>query len=358
MTLKEEILRIKVHFIDILCIISDKIARWFFGYPNVPGMEIKPNAAEMAPLVNYVRGLPVHQTRCPPSASPATLSEVIFGNVPEFDKIPRTFYQHKQDGFYNIQIPDYKNIWFLPDWLSREIQLKLEITIDVSPLEHMQQAFFIAIIMYYFVVEFRTKIFWFLTINPYTRPWVYLLSLTDWLLDWIAGLAPSVLSIDISPMILLSTFGKIGDSLNHLVFTMPFLPSEGTLGNIMVDNQVKHVILYRYLPSLWAEEPIPDSLREFWYTKRPDILRFMKENYSQLEIDFEPERILLNKYLSGSHDKALTNNSVIDLEGITNIKQLSANIICDISSSSHHSIDHFVSSSNHLISGLLDQFII
>ena len=113
MTLKEEIFRIKIQFIDILCAITDKIASWFFGYPNVPGMEIKPRTTEQIMFSNHVRGLPVHQTRCPPPAAPSTLSEVLFGNVPEFQKIPRIFYQHKQDGFYNIQIPDYKNIWFL-----------------------------------------------------------------------------------------------------------------------------------------------------------------------------------------------------------------------------------------------------
>ena len=351
MALREEILRIKTQFIDILCLIMEKIACWFFDYPNNPGMQIKPYTEQKIAFLNHVKGLPVHQTRCPPFAAPSTLSEVIFGNVPQFQRITRTFYQHKQDGFYNIQIPDYKNIWFLPDWLSRWIQLNLEITIDVSPLEHLQQALFVAILMYYFVVEFRIKLFWFLTINPYTRPWIYLLSFTDWLMDWVAGLAPTIFSIDISPIVILSVLGKIADSLNHLVFTMPFLPSEGTLGKVMVDNQVKQVILYRYLPSLWAEEPIPDSLREFWYTNRPDILKYMKKNYSQLEIDFEPNRVLKEMYEKGHVDRNIAEN-------IASIKQLSTNIICDISSNSHYSIDHFVSSSNHFISVILDQNII
>ena len=351
MTLREETLRIKTQFIDILCVIMEKTARWLFGYPNNPGMQIKPYTEQKIAFLNHVKGLPIHQTRCPPVAMPSTLSEVIFGNVPQFQKITRTFYQHKQDGFYNIQIPDYKNIWFLPDWLSRWIQLNLEITVDVSPLEHLQQALFIAIVMYYFIVEFRIKLFWFLTINPYTRPWLYLLSLTDWLMDWVAGLAPTVFSIDISPIVVLTALGKIADSLNHLVFTMPFLPSEGTLGKVMIDNQVKQVILYRYLPSLWAEEPIPDSLREFWYTKRPDILKYMKKNYSQLEIDFEPNRVLKEMYDKGHTDKNI-------VENIISLKQLSTTVICDISSSSHHNIDHFVSNYNHFISGLLDQNII
>ena len=351
MSLKQEIFRIKLQFVETLYAVMEKIARWFFGYPNVTGMKIKPYTAEKLTLINHVRELPVHETRTPPVSAPSSFGEVMFGNIPEFERIPRTFYQHKQDGFYNIWFPDYKNIWFLPDWLSRWIQLNLEITIDVSPLEHLQQALFIAIVMYYFVVEFRIKLFWFLTINPYTRPWIYLLSLTDWLMDWVAGLAPTVFSIDISPIIILTSLGRLADSLNHLVFTMPFLPSEGTLGKMMVDGKVKQIILYRYLPSLWVEEPIPDSLREFWYTKRPDILKYMKKNYSYLEVDFEPNRILKEMYDKGHTDKNI-------VENITSLKQISTNVICDISSNSYHHIDHFVSSSTDLITGFLHQNII
>jgi len=236
---------------------------------------------------------------------------------------------------------------------------------------------------------------------------------------------------------------------------MPFLPSEGTLGNVMVNGKVKHIILYRYLPSLWAQQPIPDKLREFWYTQRPDILKYMKKNYSQLDIDFEPNRILEEMYnkskskeelkqLPEEHSKGIRgvfekitgnekiiavypepdqvldlntakdtrmvsnlvpgqdnivqsqmNNSKdlfnhntdsvpwyheekiepilgplpedwklsfwkpapmkeIFLDPVTNIKQFSSVLICDISSSSHHSLDHFVSDSNDLISELLN----
>lgn len=418
MTLKEEIFNFKIQFVTNLYETMGFIARKFFDYPNVPGMRIRPKAQEYKALVDYVRGLPNHETRCPPPPSPSTLTDVLFGNIPQFDKITRAYYQHKYDGFYNIQIPDYKNIWFLPEWLSRWIQLNLEITVDVSPLEHIQQAIFVAITMYYFVVEFRVKLFWFLTINPYTRPWVYLLSLTDWLMDWVNGLAPTVFSIDISPMVVLGIFGKLGDALNHLVFTMPFLPSEGTLGNVMVDGKVKHIILYRYLPSLWAQQPIPNKLREFWYTQRPDILKYMKKNYSQLDIDFEPDRILQEIYNEAKAKEEIRPHSAyrirsqlnelkqgyadgrgvklsrwegvpveqqpwyqeekiepipgpapedwkpdfwkpasmkeIFLDPVASIKQFSSNVICDISSSSHHSVDHFVSDSKHLISELLN----
>ena len=156
---------------------------------------------------------------------------------------------------------------------------------------------------------------------------------------------------DYSPTLVLMVIGKLADSLNHLVFTMPFLPSEGTLGKIMSSDKMETVILYRFLPSLWMDEPIPDSLREFWYEKRPDILKFMKKNYNQLDIDFEPNRILQEMY-----DKEHINKPLI--ENVTSIKELSTNLICDISMNSYQMLDHFFSNSTHLTSGVIDQYII
>jgi hypothetical protein len=352
MTLANEIIYRKLQFIDNLEILIEKIARYFFNYPDVLGMDMTPPyTAQRVAFEDYVRQLPVHLTRTPPPAAPTQFTEVVFGNVPEFTKITRTIYQHKEDGFYNLYIPDYQNIWFLPDWLSRWIQLNLEITVDVSPLEHVQQALFISLILFYFVMEFRVKLYWFLTINPYTRPWLYLLALTDWLTDWVSGMAPVVFGLDYSTSLVLLMIGKLADSLNHLVFTMPFLPSEGLPGKIMSGDKMESVILYRYLPSLWMDEPIPNSLREFWYEKRPDILRFMQKNYHQLDIDFEPNRILREMY-----DKEHINKPLA--EHIINITELSTNMICDISVNSYQTVDYFFSNSNHLPFKFIDQFII
>ena len=342
MTLANEIIYRKLQFIDILETIVEKVATYLFNYPNVPGMDVLPSESDQRmAFEEYVRQLPVHQTRTPPQAVPTQLSDVIFGNIPHFDKITRTFYQHKTDGFYNLYIPDYQNSWFLPDWLSKWIQLNLEITVDVGPLEHVQQAVFLALVLFYFLIEFRVKLYWFLTINPYTRPWIYLIALTDWLNDWVAGLAPVLFGIDCSPMLVMAVVGKIADSLNHLVFTMPFLPSEGTIGKIMGTDKMETVILYRYLPSLWETEPIPNSLREFWYEQRPDILRFMKKNYGQLDIDFEP-----NSVLQGIYDKEHVTKPLS--ENVADITHLSSNIICSLSSHAHSTLDNLFPNGNYL----------
>jgi len=297
MTLENKVLEIKLAFFNALSYIIEKIAKLFFNYPNNPGMPIIELAdSNRKEMIDYMVDLPVHFSSFPPSAAPRTLSQCFFGNYPLLPTIERTFYEHKLDGFYNFYVLNYQNIFFLPDWLSQWIQINFEITVDDSQLLAIREGLFVGLIGYLFLLDFRMKLFWFLTINPYTRPWIYLLSITDWLFDLLSGAVPVVLGLDLSATIMLALFGKMVDSLNHLIFTMPFLPSEGIPGKMVIDGEATDVILFRYLPSLWYAHPIPDKLREFWYIQRPEILNFMQKNYGHLDIDFLPNRILKDIY--------------------------------------------------------------
>ena len=179
------------------------------------------------------------------------------------------------------------------------------------------------------------KMYWFLTINPYTRPWIYIISLTDWIQDVMTGLSPVMLGLDLTPSIVLGLTGKLADSLNHLVFTMPFLPSEGQPGKMIIDDQVKDVILFRYLPSLWYTHPIPNNLREFWYTERLDIYNFMKKNYSHLDIPFLPDQILKDISQQPQVTTPLADN-------VTQISDLSTNLLCHISINTNQLLNFFV----------------
>jgi hypothetical protein len=315
MTLENKILDIKVSFVNSVSYIFEKIARIFFNYPNNPGMPmldfVDSNRKE---IFNYISDLPVHLSTFPPLAVPQTLSQCFLGNYPILPTIQRTFYEHKLDGFYNFYVLNYQNIFFLPDWLSQWIQINFEITVDDSQLMAIREGLFVGLLGYMFLLDFRMKLFWFLTINPYTRPWIYLLSITDWLFDLLSGAVPVVLGLDLSATIMLTLFGKMVDSLNHLVFTMPFLPSEGIPGQMVIDGELKDVILFRYLPSLWYTNPIPDKLREFWYTQRPEILNFMQKNYGHLDIDFLPNRILKEIY----EKEQIQNISLNNLYSISN----------------------------------------
>jgi hypothetical protein len=322
MTLANKILDFKVAFVSSLESLTEQIATKIFNYPTNLGMPIAPEYdAKQQSMVNYLSQLPIHKTNFPPPAAPATLSQVFFGNFPEMSKIHRTFYEHKSDGFYNFYVPNYKNIFFLPDWLSQWLQISFNISVDTTPLEILQQSIFLGLIGFFFLVEFRMKLYWFLTINPYTRPWIYLISLTDWIQDFLTGLSPVMLGVDLTAPIILGLTGKLADSLNHLVFTMPFLPSEGQPGKMRIENEVQDVILFRYLPSLWYTHPIPNSLREFWYSERIDILNFMKKNYGHLQIDFLPDQILKDLSQHQQVAKSIANNFI-------HIIDFSLNTVC------------------------------
>jgi hypothetical protein len=269
--------------------IFDFIAR-FLGYPDVPGMPIFPLDSQLHEQLTSRDLLPKHITQIPPSQiqRPETLSEALFGTFPYTMPIDKHFYQHKAEGYYNFYVENYRNMYFLPDWLSGYIQINFNITVDHSNLELCRDVFFYVILLYGTIVSIRTMLFWMLAINPYTYPWVFVVDFVDWIYDGLAGILPCIVGIDLVPMFLAMLIGKIADSANHLLFTMPFLPSEGNEVEMIIDGQLKNVVQFHYLPYLWYKYPIPNNLREFWYFERPDILNFMEENYAQFNINFRP----------------------------------------------------------------------
>ena len=73
---------------------------------------------------------------------------------------------------------------------------------------------------------------------------------------------------------------------------MPFLPSEGEETKLLINEQMKDVLVFHYLPILWYRYPVPNEIREFWYKERPDILNYMQKGYKDLDIQFLPNSIL------------------------------------------------------------------
>ena len=262
----------------------------FLGYPDVPGMPIFPLDLKAREELTGQDLLPKHITDIPPNQvqRPETLTEALFGTFPYTMPVEKHFYQHKAEGYYNFYIENYRNMYFLPDWVSGYIQIHFNITVDHSNLELCRDLFFYAVLLYGTIVTIRTTLFWMLAINPYTLPWVFVVDFVDWIYDGLAGILPCVAGIDLVPTFLAMIIGKIADSANHLVFTMPFLPSEGNKVKMLIDGELKDVVQFHYLPYLWYKYPIPMNLREFWYSDRPDILNFMEKNYSQFGINFRP----------------------------------------------------------------------
>ena len=289
MILSNRIKQLEKIVYDGFKVFLDSITR-FLGYPDVPGMPILPVDSKARDQLMGQDLLPKHITEIPPAQvqRPETLTEALFGTFPYTMPIEKHFYQHKAEGYYNFYVENYRNMYFLPDWLSGYIQIHFNITVDHSNLELCRDVFFYVILLYGAIVSIRTTLFWMLAINPYTFPWVFAVDFVDWIYDALAGILPCFVGIDLVPSIFAMLIGKVTDSANHLVFTMPFLPSEGNKVKMLIDGELKDVVQFHYLPYLWYKYPIPMNLREFWYSERPDILNFMEKNYSQFAINFRP----------------------------------------------------------------------
>jgi len=283
----------------------------FLGYPDVHGMPIFPIDPKAREQITGQDLLPRHITEIPPNQAqrPETLTEALFGTFPYTMPVEKHFYEHKAEGYYNFYVENYSNMYFLPDWLSAYLQIHFNITVDHSNLELGRDVFFYVVLLYGAIVSIRTTLFWMLAINPYTFPWVFAVDFVDWIYDGLAGILPCFVGIDLVPTFLAMLIGKITDSANHLVFTMPFLPSEGNKVKMLIDGELKDVVQFHYLPYLWYKYPIPINLREFWYFQRPDILNFMEKNYSQFGINFQP--LLSSSEITTMLDSTNSMNSIL-----------------------------------------------
>ena len=343
MSLDEKFASVRTAFYDLVGNFFKGIAG-LFGYPTNPGM---PTMAEI-PRDQYARSsfidsLPVHRTSWPPIQRPETWFEMIFGPTPKLESVPRYIYESKEEGFYNFYIENYKNIYFLPDWFSTFIQVKLNICLDISVLETIREIVFIGLVVYAYILILRLSLSWFIYINPYTVPWCYLAAAVDWTEDLLQGIVPSVLGVNITGSVFLGMLGVLADSLNHLVFTMPFLPSEGEETKLLLNEQMRNVLVFHYLPILWYRHPIPNDIREFWYKERPDILEYMEKAYQDLDIQFLPDDTLAK--LDQGKLTSLVLTSPIDLN--SNFHDFDSTEL--LSSVNFISTDSFLTQLNHLI---------
>ena len=288
MSLDEKFIPIRTGFYAIVENLFKKLAG-LFGYPENPGILTIQNTAYARS--QFFESLPKHKTYWPPIQRPETWVEMIVGPTPKVDPVPRYIYESKEEGFYNFYIENFKNIYFLPDWVSEFIQVRLNICLDISLLETIREVLFIGLMIYSQMVVLRIAISWLIYINPYTFPWCYLAAAVDWTEDVLQGIVPAILGVNITGSVFLGVLGVIADSLNHLVFTMPFLPSEAEETKLLINQEMKDVLVFHYLPISWYRYPIPNNLREFWYYQRPDILEYMQTAYKNLDIQFLPNTI-------------------------------------------------------------------
>ena len=346
MSLDEKFIPIRTAFYEIVGNLFEKIAG-IFGYPENPGML---TIYEM-PNTVYARSqffdsLPKHKTYWPPIQRPETWFEMFVGPSPKVDAIPRYIYESKEEGFYNFYIENYKNMYFLPDWVSEFIQVRLNICLDISLLETIREVLFIGLMIYSQMVVLRIAISWLIYINPYTFPWCYLAAAVDWTEDVLQGIVPAILGVNITGSVFLGVLGVIADSLNHLVFTMPFLPSEAEETKLLINQEMKDVLVFHYLPISWYRYPIPNNIREFWYYQRPDILEYMQTAYKDLDIQFLPNTIIQELNQKGNIDltSQINSNSTnisFSTEVLSNENLLQSNILLEFINNYFHNFVSF-----------------
>jgi uncharacterized protein YggT (Ycf19 family) len=288
MSLDEKFIPIRTGFYQMVGSLFKQIAR-FFGYPENTGM---PTDYDFPTKSDFLENLPAHRTFWPPIQRPETWFETILGPSPKIDGVPRYLYENREEGFYNFYIENYKNIYFLPDWFSEFLQVRLNFCLDITFLETIREVVFIGLVIYSQIVILRITLSWFISINPYKVPWSYVVAAVDWTEEVLQGVVPAILGVNITGTIFLGILGVLADSLNHLVFTMPFLPSEAEESNLVFQQEMKDVLVFHYLPILWYRYPIPNEIREFWYNDRPEILDYMQKAYKDLDIQFLPDSIL------------------------------------------------------------------
>nr|YP_010283079.1 hypothetical protein MKU15_pgp112 [Nitzschia traheaformis]YP_010283160.1 hypothetical protein MKU15_pgp031 [Nitzschia traheaformis]ULD15843.1 hypothetical protein [Nitzschia traheaformis]ULD15924.1 hypothetical protein [Nitzschia traheaformis] len=342
MSLDEKFIPIRNGFYAIVENLFKKLAG-LFGYPENPGMlAIHEVENPVYARSQFFESLPKHKTYWPPIQRPETWFEMIVGPTPKVDPVPRYIYESKEEGFYNFYIENFKNIYFLPDWVSEFIQVRLNICLDISLLETIREVLFIGLMIYSQMVVLRIAISWLIYINPYTFPWCYLAAAVDWTEDVLQGIVPAILGVNITGSVFLGILGVIADSLNHLVFTMPFLPSEAEEARLLINQEMKDVLVFHYLPISWYRYPIPNNLREFWYYQRPDILEYMQTAYKNLDIQFLPNTIIqeLNQH---------TNLDLISHINTTNLS-LSMEILTEDNLPQSNVIVHFVNNYFHSLS--------
>jgi len=282
--------------------------------------------------------------------------EIFFPKGLNFNPTSIYFYKDSVEGYYNFFITQ-KNAVLLPNWLSEIIQIFANQSVNTSMLRTIQEWTFGFLNKFRILCDIRAAMWWWLMFNPYQQPFNTLRILTEWYLTALTGIFPIIIGIDIGPTVAITGLGVLLDLLNRLVFTMPYLPSEGENFSIndldkldnpalaeLINQLGEDVKIFRYLPSLWYKYPIPDDLREYWYNKKPEILQYFFKNYGNLGIDFLPDRILQAEYENQISHEVLTTNGV-------EFENISTNIICSINEILHTNIlsTNLLDTSNKLI---------
>ena len=286
---------LRYYFIKSVDDINMIIAK-LLGYPRNPGMPIAAPHEwgwnNISDATRYHRQLPMHEVPFPPRGEVTTFYDIVFKPLPEVAFLHKTYYESEATGYYSYFLDHFKNSIFLPDWLSEYLQIDLGYHLDSVKLEYGKQTLFFILIFYMVLIQFRALVYWFLELNPYYGLLYFPCAMVDWFEELFGGYIPNLFGVNMALTLFNMIVGKVTDLLNHLAFTMPYLPSEATKERLFINGEFKYVLNFKYLPYLWYKHPIPNDIRQYWVLERPDILTYMQKSYARLDIDFLPDAVL------------------------------------------------------------------
>ena len=176
--------------------------------------------------INYMQDAPIHEVRNWQEPEAMNFTEVLFGRSKPMNQVVRHSLSNEHDGFYAFTHQNFRNLFYLSDNVSSFLQLRLHQTFASDSEIYLSVAYDF-VVFYAAAYSFRLTMSWFLYINIYTRPWVYLATGLDWMEECFGGSAPTLGGTSSIGVIISSALGYLSDCMNHLVFTMPYLPSEG-----------------------------------------------------------------------------------------------------------------------------------
>lgn len=209
---------------------------------------------------------------------------------------------------------------FLPDFVSEFIQRTMNIhTYDLLYTTILREwQFYLYSIIFIFTTLNGVYIFMqmCLFINPYRYPYVLL---TELMLPWnqfFEDVCPAFFGYNTGQLVSQVVLMTGLDFVRDVVFTMPFLPSEGILYTAAANaNDIVPVgekfYLFNGIPKLWAEHGVPIDLRTDWFDQGNfQIMKFYDEVYSYeyWKLDYLPMDVPRLRYLA--HNSDIDPNSI------------------------------------------------
>nr|BBC77526.1 hypothetical protein Ycf89 [Nitzschia sp. PL1-4]BBC77556.1 hypothetical protein Ycf89 [Nitzschia sp. PL1-4] len=242
-----------------------RIFSYFLGYPYNKGIPFLIKTSDFF--------IPEHKTFWPTVQPTSNWFEVFITPWPQMNLIEK----YKYKSFYlSFFIFEYKNINFLPNILSEFFQISLDNFNETDFLKSLRETLFVGSMTYTHMLNIRVTSSWFTKFNPFDFPWRYFCLLIDPFEDFMTSYLPAeFFQVSIELPFLLFVFGLIGDQINHIVYTMPYLPSEAKSSGIIVRRKLRKILIFQGLPLLWCKFAIPTLLKEFWSSRHPHILDYL-----------------------------------------------------------------------------------